>query len=47
LRFRALTMTAISFLAGLLPVVIAVGASAARRRSVGTVPVRGGGNYRP
>ncbi len=36
LRFRAVMMTAISFLAGLLPLVIAVGASAASRRSVGT-----------
>jgi HAE1 family hydrophobic/amphiphilic exporter-1 len=36
LRFRAVMMTALSFLAGLLPLVIAVGASSASRRSVGT-----------
>ena len=36
MRFRAVMMTALSFLAGLLPLVIAVGASAASRRSVGT-----------
>ncbi len=36
LRFRAVMMTALSFLAGLLPLVIANGASAASRRSVGT-----------
>jgi len=47
LRFRAVMMTAISFLASLLLLVIAVGASAASRRSIGTTPVRGGGNYRP
>jgi HAE1 family hydrophobic/amphiphilic exporter-1 len=36
LRFRAVMMTALSFLAGLLPLVIATGASSASRRSVGT-----------
>lgn len=35
LRFRAVMMTAISFLAGLLPLMIATGARAASRRSVG------------
>ena len=36
LRFRAVLMTAISFLLGTLPLVIATGAGAASRRSLGT-----------
>jgi len=36
LRFRAVLMTAFSFILGVLPLVIAVGAGAASRRSLGT-----------
>ena len=36
LRFRAVMMTAVSFILGLLPLVIASGAGAMARRSVGT-----------
>ena len=36
LRFRAVMMTAVSFLLGLIPLVIATGAGAVARRSVGT-----------
>jgi len=36
LRFRAVIMTAISFILGVLPLVIATGPSAASRRSLGT-----------
>lgn len=36
LRFRAVMMTAVSFILGLLPLVIATGAGAMARRSVGT-----------
>jgi len=36
LRFRAVCMTAISFILGVLPLVIAVGAGAASRRALGT-----------
>ena len=36
LRFRAVLMTAVSFLLGTLPLVIATGAGAASRRSLGT-----------
>ena len=36
LRFRAVMMTAFSFLLGILPLVIATGAGAASRRSIGT-----------
>ena len=41
LRFRAVMMTAVSFILGLLPLVVAAGAGAMARRSVGT-PVFGG-----
>mgnify|MGYP004695286455 FL=1 len=41
LRFRAVMMTAVSFSLGLLPLVVAAGAGAMARRSVGT-PVFGG-----
>ena len=36
LRFRAVLMTAVSFVLGTMPLVIAVGAGAASRRSLGT-----------
>jgi HAE1 family hydrophobic/amphiphilic exporter-1 len=36
LRFRAVLMTALSFLLGILPLVVAVGAGAAGRRALGT-----------
>jgi len=36
LRFRAVMMTAVSFLLGLIPLVVATGAGAVARRSVGT-----------
>lgn len=36
LRFRAVVMTAVSFILGVLPLVIATGAGAASRRSLGT-----------
>jgi len=41
LRFRAVLMTGIAFLLGVLPLVIAVGAGAASRRSLGTVVFAG------
>ncbi len=41
LRFRAVLMTALSFLIGIFPLVIATGAGSASRRSIGT-PVFGG-----
>lgn len=41
LRFRAVMMTALSFILGVLPLVLATGAGAAGRRSLGT-PVFGG-----
>ncbi len=36
LRFRAVVMTAVSFILGVMPLVIAIGAGAASRRSLGT-----------
>ena len=36
LRFRAVLMTAISFILGVMPLVLAIGAGAASRRSLGT-----------
>lgn len=41
LRFRAVLMTAISFILGLLPLVVAMGAGAVSRRSVGFAVVGG------
>ena len=41
LRFRAVCMTAISFILGVLPLVIAVGAGAASRRALGTAVIGG------
>ena len=41
LRFRAVMMTSVAFILGLVPLVIAVGAASASRRAVGT-PVFGG-----
>ena len=37
LRFRAILMTAFSFILGVMPLVVAAGAGAASRRSLGTV----------
>jgi HAE1 family hydrophobic/amphiphilic exporter-1 len=37
LRFRAVLMTALSFVLGVLPLLVATGAGAASRRSLGTV----------
>lgn len=37
LRFRAVMMTAVSFILGVMPLVVAAGAGAASRRSLGTV----------
>ena len=41
LRFRAVIMTSVAFILGLVPLVIASGAASASRRAVGT-PVFGG-----
>jgi|SRR5579863_599697 len=41
LRFRPVMMTSFAFILGLLPLVVAIGAGATRRRAVGT-PVFGG-----
>jgi multidrug efflux pump subunit AcrB len=40
-RFRAIIMTAMTFIVGTLPLVFATGAGAASRREIGTVVVGG------
>jgi HAE1 family hydrophobic/amphiphilic exporter-1/multidrug efflux pump len=40
-RFRAILMTALTFIIGTLPLVVATGAGAASRREIGTVAVGG------
>jgi len=41
LRFRAVVMTAVAFILGLLPLVLATGAGAASRRDIGTTVLGG------